>query len=176
MLARWLRLLFRRIIYYLVILGRALRPRLGWVITTIVLVGLIGFQTLLLILPRITTPPTDPRIASLAPSEAVEMFLEGQATYNADMMWESFSPLLQEALINQGGSKEALAERTESERQAGQRYRSFDYVGGVSLQNNQRRYFYVVDISAPTPDRTGLFSFIFTVDRDGKILSVKMDS
>lgn len=176
-LRRIVRLLLRRVFYGGEVAGRLLRPHIGWLIAVAVLVGIIIFQSFLLVVPRLIAATSgDTRAELLPPSAAVVTFLEGQASYDADLMWESFSPDLQDALVSRGGSKEALAAQAESERLAGQRYRKFEYIGGVPLDGDHRLYFYVVDIESPSPERDGRFSFIFTVDREGKILNLKMDT
>lgn len=172
---RLVRLLLRRLLLLLDQLWRVLVPRLGWVILTALLLGVIAMLSMLLVLPRLVrTPSADTRAALIQPADAVVDFLRGQQTYDADLMWESFSPDLRSALEERAITRDALAQQVESERQAGQRYRKFEYVGGITLDSRQRMYFYAVDIESPTPERNGTFSFIFTVDGDGKIISVRM--
>jgi hypothetical protein len=172
---RYARLLLRRLLYAGMLIWQALSPRLGWVLAIVFLLGVIGFQSLLLIVPRLSASSGgDSRAANLPPSAAVEAFIEGQARYDADLMWDALSPQLQEAMADRGASRESLVQQTESERAAGQRYSSATYIGGIPLENSRRRYFYVIDVASPTPDRDGLFTFIFTTDREGKILDLKM--
>lgn len=152
---------------------RLVEPRLGWVLLTSFLLGLVGVLSLLLVVPpmlRSAAPAADARVSSIAPAPAVEDFLRGQQTYDADLMWESFSPELRESLEGRDITRDTLAERVESERLAGQRYRGFKYIGGVELDNRQAMYFYVVDIASP--QQQGSISFVFTVGSDGKIVSV----
>lgn len=152
---------------------RLVEPRLGWVILTGFLVGVIGLLSLLLVLPRLIAAraaPADARVAALAPAPAVEDFLRGQQTYDADLMWDSFSAELRESLEGREITRDALAERVESERRAGRRYSGFQYIGGVELGNRQTMYFYAVDIASP--QEQGTVSFVFTVGGDGKIVSV----
>lgn len=173
---RVVRLLLRRLASMLYGLARWIGPRLGWVILTTLLLSVIGALSLALVLPRIlrSEPVGDGRAALIEPSPAVVEFLRGQQTYDADLMWQAFSPDLQAALEQREITRDALAEQAESERQAGQRYRDPEYIGGVDIDGGQRMYFYAVDIVSPTPERNGTFSFIFTVDRNGKIVSVRM--
>jgi hypothetical protein len=171
-------LLLRRLARLAAQLWLLLRPRLGWVLLTSFLLGVIAVLGLMLILPRLVTraanDPGDARVALIQPADAVVDFLRGQQAYDADLMWQSFSPELRSALEEQAITRDTLAEQVESERQAGQRYRSFEYVGGVELDGRQKMYFYVVEIQSPAPERSGTFSFIFTVDRNDKIISVEM--
>lgn len=174
--ARVARLLFRRLLYLIDALWRLVSPRLGWILVTSFLIGLVGLLSLLLVLPRIvrTGPASDSRVAMISPAASVVDFLRGQQTYDADLMWESFSPDFRAALEEREITREALAQQAESERRAGQRYREAQYVGGVELDDRQTMYFYAVEVVSPTPERNGTFSFVFVVDRDGKIVSVRM--
>lgn len=171
---RLLRLLARRAIPLGERAWALLAPRLGWVLLTGFLLGVIGILSMSIVLPRIFAArpePADARVAALAPAPAVEDFLRGQQTYDADLMWASFSPELRANLEDRDITRDSLAERAESERQAGQRYSDFKYIGGLELDGRQRMYFYVVDISSP--QQNGSISFVFTVGSDGKILSVE---
>jgi hypothetical protein len=173
---RLLRLLSRRLLRALYLLWQLIKPRLGWVVLTSFLLGTILFLGALLLLPRLiaSVPAADNRAALIPPAPAVVNFLRGQQTYDADLMWESFSPELQTALEEREITRDALAQQAETERQAGQRYRDAEYIGGVQLDGRQQMYFYAVDIDSPQPERSGTFSMIFTVDGDGKIVSVRM--
>jgi hypothetical protein len=153
---------------------RLIEPRLGWLMLTGFLFGVIGLLSLLLVIPRIvanSAAPVDPRVTALSPAPAVEDFLRGQQTFDADLMWESFSPELRESLEGRDITRDTLAERVENERLAGQRYSGFKYIGGVELENRRSMYFYVVDIASPQQE--GTISFVFTVGSDGKIVSVE---
>lgn len=149
-------------------------PRLGWLLLTGLLTGVIGVLTLLLVLPRFLQPPADTRVAHIQQSDAVVDFLRGQQTYDADLMWEALSPELRDSLETQAITRDSLAQQVESERQAGHRYRSFEYVGGITLDGRQHMYFYAVDVESPAPERNGIFSFVFTVDQNGKIIGLRM--
>lgn len=172
---RLARLLLRRLLLLADQGWQLLLPRLGWVLLTTFLLGIIGILSAALVLPRLVrSEPVDSRAALIEPADAVEDFLRGQQTYDADLMWESLSPDLRSSLEAQAITRDALAEQIESERQAGQRYRNFEYVGGISLDSRQTMYFYAVAIESPAPERNGTFSFVFTVDRDGKIIGLRM--
>ncbi|MEI6180044.1 MAG: hypothetical protein WCP31_04780 [Chloroflexales bacterium] len=152
---------------------RLVAPRIGWLVLTGFLVGIIVVLSLLLVLPRFVqrSPTTDPRVAALPPVTAVEDFLRGQQTYDADLMWASFSPELRKSLEGRNITRATLAQQVESERRAGQRYGNFKYIGGVEIAGHQRMYFYVVDIL--TAQQKAPTTFIFTVGSDGKIMGIK---
>lgn len=169
-------LLSRRVLYGLYGLWQLISPRLGWVVFTSFLLGMIGLLSALLVLPRlfVAAPTADSRAELLQPAPAVTDFLRGQQTYDADLMWESFSPEFQAALEQREITRDALANQAESERQAGQRYGAPEYIGGVDVDDSQQMFFYTVEIDSPVPERSGTFSMIFTVDNAGKIISVRM--
>jgi hypothetical protein len=174
--SRVLYLLSRRVLYGLYGLWKLVQPRLGWVLLTSFLLGIIGFLGLLLALLRLVSdaPTDDSRTALIPPAPAVVSFLRGQQTYDADLMWESFSPEFQAALEEREITREALAQQAESERQAGQRYGDPEYIGGVAADGSRQMFFFTVEIASPQPERSGTFSMVFTVDGDGKIVSVRM--
>jgi hypothetical protein len=177
-LERLARLLLRRFARLIMQLWLLIRPRLGWLLLTTFLTGVIALLGLMLIVPRLISraadDPGDARVALIQPADAVVDFLRGQQTYDADLMWEALSPELRSALEQQAVTRDALAEQVESERQAGHRYRSFEYVGGVEVEGRRKMFFYAVEIQSPVPERNGTFSFVFTVDQSGKIISVEM--
>ncbi|MFQ3661162.1 MAG: hypothetical protein SNJ69_02090 [Chloroflexaceae bacterium] len=172
--ARVVRLLVHRAFWYAEQLWLLARPHLGWLILTTFLLGVIAVLSLLLALPRLAREqPADIRVSWLQPAPAVVDFLRGQQTYDADLMWNSFSPNFQESLQARDFTRETLAEQMEQERRNGQRYRKFEYIGGIRLPDNQAMYFYVVEVSVPQSVRTRSISFVFTVDRNGKIVAIE---
>jgi hypothetical protein len=144
------------------------------VLLSLFLIGIIGIETIALVAPLFVAKLADNRPPVIPTSAAVESFLKGQAHYDAEMMWDSFSPRLQASLIDQGISKDQLAAQVKSEHDGGQKYKKFSYVGGIALQGNQSMYFYAVDIESSQANRNGTFSFVFTVDKSGKIVALRM--
>jgi hypothetical protein len=167
------RLVLRRAAYGLILGGRAIRPRLGWIVLTLFLVGVIGMETVALIAPLFIARLTDNRPPAIPTSPAVESFLQAQARYDAEMMWESFSPRFQAALIDQGTSKDQLAAKMKRAHDGGQRYTKISYVGGLTLAGEEAMYFYVVDVTSGQTSQSGTISFVFTVDKSGKITNIR---
>jgi hypothetical protein len=156
-------------------LGAQARPYIGFLVVIAALLGIIFYQALFLIIPSITRSfSPDERVEAIPQSTAVEQFLDGQRRYDADVIWETLSPSLQESLSSQGATKESIQAQIDNERLAGQRYVSYEYIGGMPVSEGRQMFFYVVDIESPSPERNGSFSFVFTVDRDGKIIGLKM--
>lgn len=170
---RMARLLARRMLYASIVVGRVIKPHIGWLLLIVALLGVIGFQAFALILPRILAAGnSDTRVELIPPAAVVETFLQGQASYNAEMMWETFSPEFQSQLTERSITKESLSAQLESQRLAGQKFRKFDYVGGVDLGSNRHMYFYAVAVDIPASGQSGTISFVFTVNGDGKIVDI----
>lgn len=171
---RILRLLLYRLLWYADQCWLLIRPQLGWIILTAFLLSIIGVLSVLLLLPRLfQNEPEDTRASLIQPAPAVVDFLRGQQNFDADLVWSTFSPSFQESLEARNFTREALAEQMEQERRAGQRYRTFTYIGGVKLPDAQAMYFYVVEVTSPHSLRSRTISFVFTVDRNGKIIAIE---
>lgn len=171
---RMVRLLLRRMIYAGMLLGNFLRPRLGTTFLVLLLLGVIAVQGWLLVAPRLFgNQVNDTRASYIEPVDAVKTFIEGQREFNASKMWESFSPRFQAALLDRGASKETLQVQVDNEKLSGQKYTRYNYIGGVDLGDGSRMFFYMVNVESPRADRNGPVSYIFTVDRDGKIIRVE---
>jgi hypothetical protein len=156
-------------------LGAMLRPYIGFLAVIALLLGVIFYQALFLVAPTVIRAfSTDERVQALPQVAAVEEFLDGQKNYDADRIWQTLSPVLQESLSSQGASKESIQAQIDNERLAGQRYIEYKYIGGTPVANGRQMFFYVVDIESPSPERNGSFSFVFTVDQDGKIIGLDM--
>jgi hypothetical protein len=173
-ISRLPRLILRRVAYGLIVLGQIIKPRIGVVLLVSVLLGIIAFQAIALIAPLFVRQASDSRVALIQPAQAVTQFLQSQREFDVDKMWDSFSPELQAAILDRGASKDDLAQQLESEQAAGQRYSSIEYVGGVTIENNWQMFFYAVEIASSDPSRAGTFSYVFTVDNDGKIIRISM--
>src|SRR5262245_48589891 len=87
---RAMRLLFRRWLYVMTVLFRWMRPAVGFVAVIAVLLGVVGWLAAQLWWPG-GDAPRDVRVAPLPPPSAIETFLQGQQTYNAELMWQAYS-------------------------------------------------------------------------------------
>jgi hypothetical protein len=143
------------------------------VIITLFLVGLVGMESIALVAPLFIARAADNRPPAIPTSPAVESFLQAQARFDAEMMWASFSPRFQAALIDQGTSKEKLAAQMQSARAGGQRYTKSSYVGGIALSSDETMYFYAVNVMSGQTSQSGTISFVFTVDKSGKITNIR---
>jgi len=165
---RILRLLLRRLLYGSVVVGRALRPYAGFVVIIIALLGVVGWMSYLLWGPK-PTAPSFTRVDSLPPAQAVETFIKGQQTFNADMMWDSYSTDYQAAQLANGASKATLQAQANSQRTMGLQFVHYDYIGGVKIDNGSM-YFYSVDLRLQ--NQQARLPMIFRADVDGKITGI----
>lgn len=171
------RLLLRRMLYLLTAAGSALRPYAGFVAIGLVLLAIIAVQSFMLVAPQFSSGEVqDTRVAFLTPATTVEQFLAGQREFDAERMWDSFSPRFQAALLERGASKETFQVQIDTQRNSGRSYGPPTYIGGVELDDGSTKYFYLVDISGGNGGNanqaSGPTSYVFTVDRDGKIVGV----
>jgi hypothetical protein len=166
---RLTRLLFRRWLYAMTILFRWMRPVAGYLAAIVFLLGVCGWMAVQLWWPT-GEAPKDARVAALPPTSAIEAFLQGQQTYNAELMWQAYSPDYQAAQLERGATKAVLQAQADSQRRRGLQYVRADYIGGVKLEDGRSMYFYTVDLALET--QHGKFPYIFTADPEGKIVEI----
>ncbi|HEU5098598.1 MAG TPA: hypothetical protein VFU22_06235 [Roseiflexaceae bacterium] len=171
---RWMRtrrigrLLLRRLWYGSTVVARLARPYAAFIVVTIALLGVIGWMSYMLWGPK-DQPATFDRAQSLPPAAAVETYIKGQQSFNADMMWDAYSTDYQANQLANGASKATLQAQASSQRSAGLQYVHYDYIGGVPLDNGSM-YFYSVDLSLQ--NQRARFPIIFKADQDGKIIGI----
>jgi len=168
-LRRALRLLVRRFVYALVRLGSVLRPYAAFLAIIAVLTGMVGVLLLALVWPTRNTT-VDTRVAAIAPSESVETYIKGQQDFNADLMWDAYSPNYQANQLSKGASKLTLQNQIDQERTQGIRYARYDYVGGVPMSSGGNMYFYSVQYELGSQHIEVPATYI--VDTDGKIRAI----
>jgi hypothetical protein len=166
---RTMRLLFRRWLYAMTIVFRTLRPFSGFVVVIVALLGVIGWMGVQLWWPTASVP-NDVRVAALPPAPSVEHYIQGQQTFDANLMWEALSPKYQANQLEQGISKATLQAQVDKERSQGFQYSHYDYVGGIKLDNGGNMYFYAVDVALQSQHLKVPYTYI--ADTDGKIVYI----
>jgi len=107
-------------------------------------------------------------------SPAVDAYLKGMTTFNANLMWQALSQQAIDDMTKQGGSVQSLQTRLDQAKQNGARYESVTYVGGYPLQNGEEYLFYVVSRRGfAGPNVFDQVYFVFTVGTDGKIMQIQ---
>ncbi|MCS6940295.1 MAG: hypothetical protein RMJ55_02130 [Roseiflexaceae bacterium] len=167
--ARLMRLLLRRVLYNLVLLGRAMRPYALTLAVAFVLLSVIGWMSWQLWGPK-PDGPTFTRADSIPPAPAVLNYLQGRKTFNADLMWDSFSTEYQTARLNAGASKATLQSQANIEKNMGLVYNRYDYIGGIPLDDGGSMYFYAVQVSLQS--QKAKVPLIITANPDGKIINI----
>lgn len=172
---RWLRfrklmrLIIRRMLYGLVLIGRALRPHAAFAVIIAALLGVTGWMSFELWGPKSAQPAFN-RAESLPPSVSIESYLQGRKAFDADMMWDAFSTEYQATQLQRGATKAILKSQADNERLLGLQYLTYDYIGGVKRDEGGSMHFYAIEVELQN-QRIKL-PMIFMANDDGKIESV----
>lgn len=100
-------------------------------------------------------------------------FLRGNRDYNAEMVWRSLSPEVQQEISVGGGSREAMQQQMDLARDQGRQLEEISYVGGRDLPNGTSMQFYLVGVRQQTGAEVEYVPFLFTLDPGGKIAKVQ---
>ena len=164
-LVRTARLLLHRLIYLVIVASRPLRPHAPFVAIVAVMLVVIGWMSFLLWGPTVSAQ--DSRVPMLAPPSSVETYIEGQRTYDAELMWSSLSEEVQASRAEQGASKEVMQTMAEQEQRQGLTYVDYAYVGGVDRESGGGMYVYAVDVEAG--ERSAKIPMTFFTDENGQV-------
>ncbi len=108
------------------------------------------------------------------PPSAPEMYLKGTQNYDASLVWSAFSQEAQERFRSRGGSELDLQRQLDAARQQGSHLERFFYIGGQTLPDGRSMQFYlVVNRGNLTRGEAEYVPYVFTLDKDGKILKVQ---
>jgi hypothetical protein len=143
------------------------------VLLLIAAVGVLGYEDSaggrLHIGPGSTSAAAD----TLPPSPATEDFIKGQTTFNAALMWQSFSGDLQQQLSQRGTNQQSLQKQLDQRKQAGSKIDQVQYVGGVQAPDGTRLFMYVLTIEGPNQQAPAENHYVLTVDQTDKIIKVE---
>ena len=111
---------------------------------------------------------------ALPPSPAAEDFIKGQTTFNAALMWQSFSDPLKQQLSQRGTNQQTLQRQLDQRKQAGMKVDDVKYVGGVPTPDGSGKLFvYVLAVEAPNNQGLAESHYVLTVDQTDKIIKVE---
>lgn len=164
-----MRLLVRRWLYTMTLLFRWMRPFAGFAAVIALLLIAMSWMAVQLWWPS-SAPAQDVRVAALEPAPSVKEFLQGQQSYNADLMWQAYSPDYQAAELQRGATKAMLQAQADNQRRVGLRYVRSEYIGGVKMEDGRSMYFYTIDLARDA--LRAKIPFIFTADPNGKIIEI----
>jgi hypothetical protein len=111
--------------------------------------------------------------ASLAPSPAAENFIKGQTTFDAGLMWGSFSDNFKQQLSSRGTSQQTLQQQLDARKKAGAKVDQVQYGGGVKTADGSRVFMYVLTMEAPNNQGVAETHYVLTVDPTDKIVNVE---
>ncbi len=108
---------------------------------------------------------------SVPPSPVVEAYLEAQANYDANGMWNHISDSLKQQLSSSNTTVNQLQQELNSAKQSGRRYVAATYFGGTLIDTGTYAYFYV--LTEQDPSGSTRVPYIYVVGQDGKIDSIQ---
>lgn len=166
---RLLRLVVRRLLYGVVLVGRALRPIAGAMVVGTLSLLVIGWLSWQLWGPKPGAPDIG-RAESIPQAAAVQNYLQGRRSFNAELMWEAFSSDYQAERLSAGASKATLQSQVNNEKLRGFQYGSAEYIGGVKLEDGGSMYFYSIPLSVQS--QKVKVPLVIMADREGRISSM----
>jgi len=165
---RLCRLMLRRLWYAGAVAGRALRPYAATLVVAIMLLSVIGWMSYQIWGPKPGLPAFQ-RANAIPPASAIETFMQGQQSFNVDMMWDAYSTDYQATQLASGASKATLKSLTATRHDQGVQYTHYDYIGGVATDTGSM-YYYSVNLSVKNQNL--FIPIIFTTDANGKIANI----
>ncbi len=124
----------------------------------------------------LSAAPTQERVSvpaseRLDPAPVVEHYLKAQSNFDATGMWDAISDDLKQQLARSNTTVQELQAQLDSARQSGRRYSQATYVGGATLEDGARAYFYVLTVD--TTEGTMHVPYTYVVGSDEKIASIQ---
>jgi hypothetical protein len=133
-------------------------PRRGRLVAVLIIaMGCLVALTSLIRLPvQLSTGRFPLQLGGSPEPAATASFLRGQQTFDAHLIWESYSDRVLQSLEDRGVTVDDTQRQLDRLRQAGNPIQDVAYVGGHPIPTGSME-FYVVTRSGPcvTPDRSG---------------------
>lgn len=165
-----IRLVLRKALWVVI---RAIRLAWRHLLVTL-LVALGGYYAYRALVPPTTEQTNEQPVRAapmIAPPPSVRAYLEAQRDFDAERMWQTFSPDAKARRLAAGETLATFRQSIELLQQQGFRFGDSIYIGGYRLPDGQAYYFYVTEIRNAS-DQRGLVYQIFWVDSDGLIFVV----
>jgi hypothetical protein len=120
--------------------------------------------------------------------KAIDAFLQGNRSYDAELVWSAYSPDAQERLRARGAGLEDLKRQLAAAKERGTRIDEASYVGAHPLPDGSTMHFYLLRVSnqvlqaqsqtqsqglTATQTLREYVPYAFTVDASGKISRVQ---
>lgn len=162
----------RRLVLRVLRLG--IRRRRGLLTGALAVSTLLVASALNLVpLPRLGPPSggggsADGRPHAEGEPTATAMYLKGQESYNAQLVWDAYSERAIREAQRRGLSVDDTQRQLDRARQAGTRIEQINYVGGYPISNGSM-HFYIVFRSDTNRREATPVPYVFTLDTSGKI-------
>ncbi|MCX2727893.1 hypothetical protein OO015_10375 [Thermomicrobium sp. 4228-Ro] len=169
-LLQTIRVLLRKVLWFVI---RAVR--LAWrhlLVTLLVALGAFYAYRALFPPPEGQVNEAPVRTAPMiSPPPSVRAYLEAQRDFDAERMWQTFSPDAKARRLAAGETLAAFRQSVDLLQRQGFRFGESIYIGGYRLPDGQAYYFYVTEVRNAS-DQSGLVYQIFWVGSDGLIFVV----
>lgn len=109
-------------------------------------------------------------------SSAVDAFLRGNQTYDAELVWNAYSDDARERLRSRGTGLEELKRQLALARERGSKIEEATFVGSQQLPNGLSMHFYLVRVAngqTQAQAQRDYVPYAFTLDGSGKITRVQ---
>ncbi len=149
-------------------------------ILLVALAGIIAASALNLSLPGITRDSQGPSVAYHATSQdepaATAAYLRGQQSYDAKLIWDSYSDRVIRDLERRGNSLDDTQRQLDRAKELGRRIEQAQYIGGYPIPNGSMHFYVVMQTSPRSATTRGDVAYVpytFTLDASGKIERVE---
>lgn len=116
-------------------------------------------------------PTATPAISRTNAPAATEAYLRGQATYDANLVWDSLGAELHAALQGRGQDKAAFERTLQDEKSKGIQFEGYQYIGGYSISDGSSLHFYVIKVR-DSENKVQEQPITFRLGQDGKIIGL----
>jgi hypothetical protein len=107
---------------------------------------------------------------------AVANYLRGQQSFDARLIWESYSDRVVQDLARRGNSPEDTQRQLDRAREVGRRIEQAQYIGGYPIPNGSMHFYIVMQTGPRSSTSRGdvtYVPYVFTLDAQGKIERVE---
>jgi hypothetical protein len=149
-------------------------------VAVIALAGIIAASALNISPPwagrQLAVPTVSQRAASPEEPVSTANYLRGQQSFDARLIWESYSDRVVQDLARRGNSPEDTQRQLDRAREVGRRIEQAQYIGGYPIPNGSMHFYIVMQAGPRAPSARGEVSYVpyvFTLDAQGKIERVE---
>jgi hypothetical protein len=147
----------------------------------VALAGIIAASALNVSLPAAGTSPSGAggtyRATSQDEPSATAEYLRGQQSYDAKLIWESYSDRVIRDLERRGNSLEDTQRQLDRAKEVGRRIEQAQYIGGHPIPNGSMHMYVVLQAPARAAGSergdVAYVPYVFTLDSQGKIERVE---